>query len=131
MEVSSPERVEMPTSFEDAPVDHLVQLIGTQRFLFWRDGFHSRKKSLLADMLQRLIAHNDRIPLSPYVFIYRVTLTFQCIQCLFFSSEALTRFHSRSAPGITVVDYLRRIVRFANVEVHFNLIFLCCQTLHA
>lgn len=31
--------------------------------------------------------------------------------------ESLTRFHSRSAPGISVLDYLRRIVRFANVEV--------------
>jgi len=75
MESSSSERVEMPATFEDAPVEHLVQLI--------------------ADMMQRLIAHNDRIPLSP---------------------ESLTRFHSRSAPTISVIDYLKRIVRFANVE---------------
>ncbi|KAJ7124941.1 cyclin-domain-containing protein [Mycena epipterygia] len=50
---------------------------------------------LIADMLERLMAHNDLIPLLP---------------------ESLTRFHSRSAPGITVLDYLRRIVRFTNVE---------------
>jgi len=41
------------------------------------------------------MTHNDRIPLSP---------------------ESLTRFHSRSAPNITVKDYLKRIVRFTNVE---------------
>ncbi|KIJ49588.1 hypothetical protein M422DRAFT_27954 [Sphaerobolus stellatus SS14] len=46
-------------------------------------------------MLERLIAHNDRIPLSP---------------------ESLTRFHSRSTPSISVLEYLRRIVRFTNVE---------------
>ncbi|KAF9227282.1 cyclin-domain-containing protein [Gyrodon lividus] len=48
-----------------------------------------------ADMLDRLIAHNDRIPLLP---------------------ESLTRFHSRTAPGISVLDYLRRIVKFTKVE---------------
>lgn len=31
--------------------------------------------------------------------------------------ESLTRFHSRSAPSITVLDYLKRIVKFTNVEV--------------
>ena len=31
--------------------------------------------------------------------------------------ESLTRFHSRSTPGITVLDYLKRIVKFTNVEV--------------
>ena len=35
MEASSPERVEMPTNFEDAPLDHLVQLIGTRLFSFF------------------------------------------------------------------------------------------------
>ncbi|KAF9528549.1 cyclin-domain-containing protein [Crepidotus variabilis] len=76
MESSSSERVEMPAGFEDASLEHIVDLI--------------------ADMLQRLISHNDRIPLSP---------------------ESLTRFHSRSAPSISVIDYLKRIVRFTNVEV--------------
>lgn len=65
----------MPASFEYVDVDALVQLI--------------------ADMMERLITHNDQIPLSP---------------------ESLTRFHSRSAPGISVLDYLRRIVKFTKVE---------------
>ncbi|KDQ57695.1 hypothetical protein JAAARDRAFT_130759 [Jaapia argillacea MUCL 33604] len=69
------ERVELPANFEDAGLDHLVLLI--------------------SDMLGRLIAHNDQIPLSP---------------------ESLTRFHSRSAPNITILEYLRRIVKFTNVE---------------
>ena len=43
--MESPEKIELPSAFEDADVDHLVVLI--------------------ADMLDRLIEHNDRIPLSP------------------------------------------------------------------
>ncbi|KAJ6558537.1 cyclin-domain-containing protein [Mycena vulgaris] len=58
---------------------------------------------LIADMLERLMSHNDLIPLLP---------------------ESLTRFHSRSAPGITVLDYLRRIVRFTNIEKSCLLITL-------
>ncbi|TEB37516.1 cyclin-domain-containing protein [Coprinellus micaceus] len=72
---SSNARVELPANLEDVPIEHLVQLI--------------------ADMLERLMAHNDQIPLSP---------------------ESLTRFHSRAAPGISVLEYLQRIVRFTNVE---------------
>ncbi|KAF5326083.1 hypothetical protein D9611_000114 [Ephemerocybe angulata] len=68
-------RVELPANLEDVPLEHLVQLI--------------------ADMLERLMAHNDQIPLSP---------------------ESLTRFHSRAAPAISVLEYLQRIVRFTNVE---------------
>lgn len=34
-----------------------------------------------------------------------------------FCRDALTRFHSRSPPAISVQDYLARIVRYANVEV--------------
>ncbi|KAF9445913.1 cyclin-domain-containing protein [Macrolepiota fuliginosa MF-IS2] len=75
MESSSSDRVELPTTFEDITIDHLVELI--------------------ADMLQRLMTHNDKIPLHP---------------------ENLTRFHSRSVPNISVLDYLKRIVRFTNVE---------------
>jgi len=75
MEAHSSERVEIPANFEEAPVEDLVQLI--------------------ADMLDRLMSHNDLIPLSP---------------------EALTRFHSRSTPSITILDYLKRIIRFTNVE---------------
>ncbi|KIK98663.1 hypothetical protein PAXRUDRAFT_799828 [Paxillus rubicundulus Ve08.2h10] len=68
-------RVALPAAFEDADIDNLALLI--------------------ADMLDRLITHNDQIPLLP---------------------ESLTRFHSRTAPGISVLDYLRRIVKFTKVE---------------
>ncbi|THV06739.1 cyclin-domain-containing protein, partial [Dendrothele bispora CBS 962.96] len=83
MESQSSSRVELPLSFVDAHIDVLVQLI--------------------ADMLERLMSHNDRIPLLP---------------------ESLTRFHSRSAPGINVLDYLKRIVRFTKVEKSCLLITL-------
>ncbi|KAF8577992.1 cyclin-domain-containing protein [Ramaria rubella] len=65
----------LPARFEDADLDTIVVLI--------------------TDMLQRLINHNDKIPLSP---------------------ESLTRFHSRSPPAITVLEYLRRIAKYTNVE---------------
>jgi len=74
---------ELPLDFAAVPIDSMVLLI--------------------ADMLERLMAHNDLIPLLP---------------------ESLTRFHSRSAPGISVLDYLRRIVRFTNVEKSCLLITL-------
>jgi len=50
---------------------------------------------LIALMLDRLISINDRIPLSP---------------------ESISRFHSASVPHISILDYLRRIVRFTNLE---------------
>ncbi|GFZ50652.1 hypothetical protein JCM24511_08410 [Saitozyma sp. JCM 24511] len=50
---------------------------------------------LISHMLNLLIQHNDQVALTP---------------------DALTRFHSRAAPGITVVDYLRRIVKYTNME---------------
>ncbi|KIK68872.1 hypothetical protein GYMLUDRAFT_67576 [Collybiopsis luxurians FD-317 M1] len=83
MESSVPERAELPPAFEDVHINDLVQLI--------------------ADMLERLMSHNDRIPLQP---------------------ESLTRFHSRSAPGISVLDYLKRIVKFTKVEKSCLLITL-------
>jgi len=46
-------------------------------------------------MLDRLTSHNDQIPLRP---------------------EALTRFHSRTPPAISIQEYLKRIVRYTNVE---------------
>lgn len=49
------------------------------------------------------MAHNDQIPLSP---------------------ESLTRFHSRAAPTISVLEYLQRIVRFTNVEKSCLLLIL-------
>lgn len=54
-------------------------------------------------MLDRLIAHNDRIPLTP---------------------TSLTRFHSRAPPTINIVDYLTRIERYTNVEAAVLLILL-------
>ncbi|WWC85553.1 uncharacterized protein L201_000417 [Kwoniella dendrophila CBS 6074] len=50
---------------------------------------------LLTHMLELLIKHNDQVVLTP---------------------DALTRFHSRAAPGISVKDYLRRIVKYTNLE---------------
>jgi len=76
-------RVALPAAFEQTDIDILA--------------------SLIDDMLERLITHNDRIPLLP---------------------ESLTRFHSRSAPGISVLDYLRRIVRFTKVEKSCLLLLL-------
>ncbi|CAE7083985.1 unnamed protein product [Rhizoctonia solani] len=55
--------------------------------------------NLIADMLDRLTSHNDQIPLRPPE-----------------PSEALTRFHSRSPPGISIQEYLKRIVKYTNVE---------------
>ncbi|EJD52549.1 cyclin-domain-containing protein [Auricularia subglabra TFB-10046 SS5] len=75
--------VELPHRFEDADIDSLVVLI--------------------ADMLKRVIAINDNIPLSP---------------------EALTRFHSSAAADISVLDYLRRIVKYTKVEKSCLLITL-------
>lgn len=75
--------VELPHRFEDADIDSLVVLI--------------------ADMLQRVIAFNDNIPLAP---------------------EALTRFHSSAAADISVLDYLRRIVKYTKLEKSCLLITL-------
>jgi hypothetical protein len=57
----------------------------------------------LADMLGRLISHNDLIPLTP---------------------SNLTRFHSRTPPNISLSDYLRRIVKYTSVEKSCLLILL-------
>ncbi|GAA5820332.1 hypothetical protein JCM10212_002767 [Sporobolomyces blumeae] len=59
--------------------------------------------ALIASMLDRLIEHNDRIPLTP---------------------TSLTRFHSRAPPSIGVRDYLLRIARYTNVEPCCLLILL-------
>jgi hypothetical protein len=61
---------------------------------------HINTKSLsdsphVADMLGRLISHNDLIPLTP---------------------STLTRFHSRAPPNISLPDYIRRIVKYTSVE---------------
>lgn len=48
-----------------------------------------------AHMLNRLIEHNDQVILT---------------------ADSLTRFHSRAPPQISVLDYLRRIVKYTNLE---------------
>ncbi|KAI8388749.1 cyclin-domain-containing protein [Radiomyces spectabilis] len=58
---------------------------------------------MIADMLGRLITHNDLIPLTP---------------------SNLTRFHSRTPPNISLSDYLRRIVKYTSVEKSCLLILL-------
>ncbi|KAI8078104.1 cyclin-domain-containing protein [Gilbertella persicaria] len=58
---------------------------------------------MIADMLGRLIKHNDLIPLTP---------------------SNLTRFHSRIPPNISLSDYLRRIVKYTSVEKSCLLILL-------
>ncbi|KAL1412079.1 Pho80p cyclin [Vanrija albida] len=50
---------------------------------------------LIAHMLDLLCQHNDQVVLTP---------------------DVLTRFHSRASPGISVVEYLRRIVKYTNLE---------------
>ncbi|KAI8921754.1 cyclin-domain-containing protein [Entophlyctis helioformis] len=61
--------------YNDCPTDILIQLTSA--------------------MLNKLIVHNDLIPVT---------------------ADSLTRFHSRSPPAISVHDYLMRIVRYASVE---------------
>ncbi|KAI9311620.1 cyclin-domain-containing protein [Dichotomocladium elegans] len=58
---------------------------------------------MIADMLGRLISHNDLIPLT---------------------SSNITRFHSRMPPNISLNDYLRRIVKYAPVEKACLLVLL-------
>ncbi|TPX70554.1 hypothetical protein SpCBS45565_g01693 [Spizellomyces sp. 'palustris'] len=59
--------------------------------------------NLVTGMMNRLIAHNDRIPLT---------------------SASITRFHSRAPPGIKLEDYLRRILKFAGLEPSVLLLLL-------
>lgn len=54
-------------------------------------------------MLNRLISHNDLIPITP---------------------SNLTRFHSRTPPNISLSDYLRRIVKYTSIEKSCLLIIL-------
>lgn len=50
---------------------------------------------MISDMLIKLISHNDKIPIT---------------------HVNLTRFHSRAAPSISLLEYLERIVKYAGVE---------------
>ncbi|KAJ3243323.1 hypothetical protein HDU78_000640 [Chytriomyces hyalinus] len=51
--------------------------------------------TMIIELMDRLTTHNDNIPLS---------------------HANLTRFHSRAVPGISVSDYVRRIVKYASIE---------------
>ena len=97
--------VKVPEYFYAADINYLTHMIGkliemTQKMLPT-----NKLISLfyLADMLGRLIAHNDLIPLT---------------------SSNLTRFHSRVPPNISLSDYLRRIVKYTSVEKSCLLILL-------
>lgn len=63
-----PERVSLPANFEEVDVNVLVELIGA--FTASLSNFSRLDDEyfldfLAADMMERLMAHNDRIPLSP------------------------------------------------------------------
>ncbi|PWN40927.1 cyclin-domain-containing protein [Ceraceosorus guamensis] len=58
---------------------------------------------LVADMLTRLTTHNDQLPLHP---------------------SALTRFHSRATPAISIESYLHRIARYTSLDKSCALILL-------
>ncbi|CAO1628233.1 unnamed protein product [Sympodiomycopsis kandeliae] len=73
----------MPTDISEASTDDVVILV--------------------SDMLQRLMTHNDTLPLHP---------------------SSLTRFHSRAAPGISIESYLKRITKYTSMEKTCLLILL-------
>ena len=58
-----PERVSLPAAFEEVDVDILVQLIGVCNAALCT--VQPVLTIPAADMMERLMAHNDRIPLSP------------------------------------------------------------------
>lgn len=64
--MESQERVELPAAFEDVDVDILVKLIGASYTLLVMR-VEQLTPSITADMMERLMAHNDQIPLSPCV----------------------------------------------------------------
>jgi hypothetical protein len=66
MESSSVDKVELPATFTEAPIEQIVILIGMHMPLFTTHNVSS-SLFLAADMLDRLKLHNDRIPLLPFV----------------------------------------------------------------
>lgn len=67
---------------------------------------------LVSSMLQDLVTINDTLPFNP---------------------DQLTRFHSRSVPGISIQEYIVRIIRFCTLEksILITMIYfidLLCQT---
>lgn len=112
------EQIPLPHDFMQADVDHIVLLIGILKLF-------SRQLSLThltnaVDMLDRIIVHNDQIPLSPSVEMSQIDILDALLSR---NSESLTRFHSRTPPAISLLDYLRRIVKFAKVEVQCPFLF--------
>jgi hypothetical protein len=116
-------KVSLPWAFIDCEIDSLIELVGESfatdpqagGFLlgimeYWTKLVsdilsHVHLISFLlflllilrsAHMLNKLLEHNDQVVLTP---------------------SALTRFHSRAPPGISVLDYLKRIVKYTNLEV--------------
>lgn len=80
-----------PQSRIRRPLNSKLQVLSSSE-----SNYHSGLKIIrLAGMLNRLINHNDQIPLT---------------------STSLTRFHSRSPPTISIKDYLKRIYRYTNPE---------------
>ena len=65
MESSARNEIELPNDFMDASIDHLASLIGLRSGLV--NPYSSVDYLPIGDMLERLMTHNDRIPLSPYV----------------------------------------------------------------
>lgn len=94
---------EVPGAFEHCEVEDLINLIcACDKPLAGATELTGLPRTPAA-MLDRLIEHNDRIPLT---------------------STSLTRFHSRAPPNISVRDYLLRIAKFTNVEACCLLILL-------
>lgn len=95
---------QVPHLFELCEVEDLIALIGRDSCSV-NIARHPLLTLILiaASMLDRLLSHNDRIPLTP---------------------TGLTRFHSRAPPSINVKDYLLRIARYTNVEPCCLLILL-------
>ena len=94
------------TDGTSAPVAETVNLDGSKPTLPWAfiDCPQDTLITLITHMLNMLIQHNDQVVLTP---------------------DALTRFHSRAAPEISVEEYLRRIVKYTNMEVSASAGELC------
>lgn len=98
------EIIQVPEYYYAVDINYLTHMIGIINLLKKYNLLTlQKKKKKKADMLTRLISHNDRIPLTP---------------------NNLTRFHSRTPPNISLSDYLRRIVKYTSVEKSCLLILL-------
>jgi hypothetical protein len=67
--------LEIPLDHTDCPPEIIIQLV--------------------VDMFNRIIQHNDKVPVT---------------------SQTITRFHSRTATPITIHDYIHRIHKYVIVE---------------